>query len=328
MRAWLAIAARKAIGLAILSHKLFCIYEKVFLTLPITLGHCVDMKSERSTDNRDIKSRSQSLDRGLQVLEMLAASDTELGVRDLARELGIAKSIVQRLLNTLVDRAFIEQEPQSRKYRIGSKSFEIGAGFTRSGSLAEICLPELEKMAKAHQLNCYLGILRDSEALYLATIQGSGPIAIQVSPGDRIALHTTALGKALLLDMSDAEIRNLLTASRLTRRTASTKVSVPALIAEIRKAEKHGYTLSLGENIIGIYSFGAPIRDKTGRIVAAISGALPQAMMQRKALPQLGEAVAAIAERISQRLGASSRNLAASSRTPAAAKFVPAAGRA
>jgi len=275
------------------------------------------MKSERSTDIRDIKSRSQSLDRGLQVLETLAATDTELGVRDLARELGIAKSIVQRLLNTLSDRAFIEQDAQSRKYRIGSKSFEIGAGFTRSGSLAEICLPELEKLSKAHQLNCYVGILRDSEALYIATIQGSGPIAIQVSPGDRIALHTTALGKALLIDMSDAEIRALLSASRLTRRTASTKVSVPALIAEIRKAEKAGYALSLGENIIGIYSFGAPIRDKTGRIVAAISGALPQALMQRKSLPQLGEAVAAVAERISQRLGASSRQIQANQRAQA-----------
>lgn len=275
------------------------------------------MKTERSTDNRDIKSRSQSLDRGLQVLETLAAMDSEMGVRDLARELGIAKSIVQRLLNTLSDRAFIEQDAQSRKYRIGSKSFEIGAGFTRSGSLAEICLPELEKLSKAHQLNCYLGILRDSEALYIATIQGSGPIAIQVSPGDRIALHTTALGKALLIDMTDAEIRTLLSASRLMRRTASTKVSVPALIAEIRKAEKAGYALSLGENIIGIYSFGAPIRDNTGRIVAAISGALPQALMQRKSLPLLGEAVAAVAERISQRLGASSRQIQANQRAQA-----------
>ncbi len=269
------------------------------------------MKKEQSADNRDARSRSQSLERGLRVLELLGASDIELGVRDLARELNLAKSIVQRLLNTLSDRAFVEQEAVTRKYRIGPKAFEIGSGFTRGGSLAEVGLPELEKMAKAYQLNSYLGILRDHEALYLATIQSGGPIAIQVSPGDRIPLHSTALGKALLIDMTDAEIKATFGSARLEKRTSSTKISVSALVAEIRSAEKTGYTLSLGENIIGIYSFGAPIRDSSGRIVAAISGALPQAMVQKNSLPQLGGAVAAAAARISQRLGASSRVLAA-----------------
>jgi len=273
------------------------------------------MKSGQSTDNRntegrDAKSRSQSLDRGLRILEMLGAADDTIGVRDLARELDLSKSIVQRLLNTLSERDFVEQEPVTRKYRIGPHAFEIGSSFMRGGSLAEVSLPEMEPMVRDHKLNSYLGILRENEALYLATLQSSGPIAIQVSPGDRIPLHTTALGKALLLDMNDAEIKAILSASDLIRRTPKTKLSVAALVAEIRKARKQGYTLSEGENIIGIYSIGAPLRDSNGRIVAAISGALPQAMVSRAKLDQLGAVVAATAERISQRLGASRRKLA------------------
>ncbi len=241
------------------------------------------------------------------VLEAVGSSEVDLGVRDLARELGIAKSIVQRLLNTLHDRGFVEQEPVSRKYRIGARAFEIGSGFTRSGSLAQIATPELEQLTKHHQLNSYLGILRDNAALYLATLQSSGPIAIQVSPGDRIPLHTTALGKALLFDMPDAEIRALLEASPMERRTPKSKLAVSSLIKEIRQAKMLGFTLSEGENIIGIVSIGAPVYDATGHIVAAISGALPSEAIARGKLDQLSRAVMATAARISQRLGAPRR---------------------
>ncbi len=265
------------------------------------------MEKEPSSDNRDGKSKSQSLDRGLMVLEAIGAAETDLGVRDLARMLGIAKSIVQRLLNTLYERGFVEQEPVSRKYRIGARAFEIGSGFTRSGSLAQIATPELELLTKQHQLNSYLGILRDNTALYLATLQSSGPIAIQVSPGDRIPLHTTALGKALLFDMSDAEIRALLEGTQMERRTAKSKLGIAALIKEVRQAKALGFTISEGENIVGIYSIGAPVYDATGHIIAAISGALPVDLVGRGNLDHLSRAVVATAARISQRLGAPRR---------------------
>lgn len=266
------------------------------------------MELEQRSDNRNSRGRSQSLERGLRLLETLGASEGELGVRDLARRMGLASSIVQRLLNSLAEREFIEQEATSRKYRIGPRAFEVGSRFTRPGGIAEVSTPELQRIAKEFQLNSYLGVLRKGEALYLATVQ-SGPIALRVSPGDRIPLHSTALGKALLLGSSEQEIRDLLGGRPLPQVTRKTKTDIEALLRDMEKSRQRGYALSESENILGIHSVGAPVHDGTGRIIGAISGALPQAFASRQKLAELARVIVSAASRISQRLGAANPQL-------------------
>jgi DNA-binding IclR family transcriptional regulator len=116
-------------------------------------------------------------------------------------------------------------------------------------------------------------------------------------------LHATALGKALLLDMEEDEVSALFQDHPLDRVTENTVVDVAKLTAQIRTARTVGYTTAFNENIAGVVSVGAPIRNAAARVHAAISIAVPRAIYPKIDIAEAGEIVAAAAKRISAQLG-------------------------
>jgi DNA-binding IclR family transcriptional regulator len=237
------------------------------------------------------------------MLEALASSSGGLGVRDLARLVGIAPSTAQRILASLTGRGFTEQEA-SRKYRIGLRAFAVGNAFLSGNTLVREAMGELQQLADEHQLNAYLGVREDRSIVYLLTVQSSGPIVIKGSPGTRTFLHTTTLGKALLADLDDAQIKALLGAQPYRRLTPKTKTRLAPLLTELHAVRANGYAVSDEENLLGVYAVGAAIRDASGNAVAAISGALPRHQVERTTLSRVSRHVCDAAERISARLGA------------------------
>lgn len=246
---------------------------------------------------------NQSVARALQIMRVLAASRESLGVREVARVIGVSPSIAQRLISTLADFGFAEQE-SSRRYRVGVGAFAVGNAFLSSNTLARESLPELQALAERHHLNSYLGVLRGRSIVYLAAFQSSGPIAIKSAPGAETWLHTTALGKAILAQMPLEEAAALLGTQPYKRLTPRTKTRFAPLAAELRAAKANGYAISDEENLVGVYAIGAPVRDASGATVAAISGALARHELSRAKLPGLCRLVREAAERISMRLGA------------------------
>lgn len=246
---------------------------------------------------------NQSVARALQIMRVLADSPESLGVREVARVIGVSPSIAQRLISTLAEFGFAEQEP-SRRYRVGVGAFAVGNAFLSGNTLARESLPELQALAERHHLNSYLGVLRGRSIVYLAAFQSSGPIAIKSSPGAKTFLHTTALGKAILAQMPVGEAAGLLGPQPYRRLTARTKTRLGPLAAELHAAKHNGYAISDEENLVGVYAIGAPVRDASGATVAAISGALARHELSRAKLPGLCRLVREAAERISMRLGA------------------------
>jgi DNA-binding IclR family transcriptional regulator len=246
---------------------------------------------------------NQSVARALQIMRVLADSRESVGVREVARAIGVSPSIAQRLISTLAEFGFAEQEA-SRRYRVGVGAFAVGNAFLSGNTLARESLPELQALAERHQLNSYLGALRGGSIVYLAAFQSSGPIAIKSSPGEETYLHTTALGKAILAQMPQAAAAKLLGPQPYRRLTPRTKTRLPALAAELQAARKNGYAVSDEENLVGVYAIGAPVRDASGATIAAISGALARHELSRARLPGLCRLVREAADRISLRLGA------------------------
>jgi DNA-binding IclR family transcriptional regulator len=253
---------------------------------------------------------NQSVARALKILEALAAAGAPQGVRDIARSLGVSPSIAQRLLATLAEHGFAEQDA-SRKYGVGLRAFAVGNTFVGGNALARESLDELQSLAERHRLNAYLGVLRNRAVVYLLACQSSGPIAIRTAAGAETTLHTTALGKALMCGMTDEEARKLLGREPYARLTLHTKTRFTSLAADLREGRRLGYVASDEENLIGVYAIGAPVRDARGLVVAAISGALPRHDVSKAALAQLQRLVMAAAERISRRLGAAPSRKAA-----------------
>jgi DNA-binding IclR family transcriptional regulator len=246
---------------------------------------------------------NQSVARALTILNLLANRSEPLGVREIARQLHLAPSIAQRLLKTLAKAGFLEQTGTTLRYMIGYKAFQIGNAFVAQTNLHSAVMPELYALAE-QQINGFLGVLRDRSVVYLATVQSNGPIAINHRPGAQAHLHSTAMGKALLAEMPEHEMRGLLGQRPLPRLTAHTKSSLTQLIAELEATRRQGYSVSDEENRLGFFSIGAVVRDASGSAIAVVSGAVPTAGLKNQDRVRIARLVVDAAHNASRKLGA------------------------
>jgi len=214
---------------------------------------------------------SQSLERGLMVLELLNNSPTPLGVREVARRLEISTTIVQRLVNTLAEYHYLEQVAETRRYRIGPRALGLGSSLLRHDKLISSANAELQRLANEHGLSGFLCGLRGARAVYLLAVQSHGPVAITAIPGETAYLHSTAMGKALLAWMGNDAVTELVGKEALLKLTPKTIDTMPALIDDLAEVRRRGYATSIEENLPGVISIGAPIRNADGGVIAALS---------------------------------------------------------
>lgn len=253
-----------------------------------------------SADN--LSSENQSVARALSMLDLLSSSPP-LGIREIARRLELAPSIAQRLARTLANAGYLEQSGETSRYGIGYRAFQVGNAFIGQNSLHSAVMPELHVLADLH-INGFLGVHRDHAVVYLATVQSNGPIALTHRPGAQTYLHSTALGKALLAEMPDQQVRQLLEQIALPRLTDQTKVSVPQLLTELKQVRIQGYATNDEENRHGVFSAGAVVLNSENHAVGALSGGVPSAGLTKKERARVIELVVEAARNASRRLGA------------------------
>lgn len=246
---------------------------------------------------------SLSLERGLAVLQALKEAEEPLGVREIARRLELSAAAVQRLLNTLAERGYVEQTGDLRRYRVGLAVLALAQQVLRQERLVPLAEAELRAAAADSCFNGFLGVRRNTAAVYLLAVQSDSPVVIRASAGEDMPLHATALGKALLTGLDDEAIIALLGEGPLEAVTARTVTEPAKLLAQLRTARSLGYATVLDENLPGIASVGAPLRDAEGTVVAAVSLAFPRAICPGVKIAAVGQQVAAMAARISAGLG-------------------------
>lgn len=252
---------------------------------------------------RPPRSGSQSLERGLDILEMIEAESGDIGVRELARRLELSPTIVQRLVSSLAVRGYIEKNLETSRYRLGHRSMVLGASGERGVDYAATARRELDRLAHEHHLNGFVAVLRGGRAIYLLAVQAESPVAIRVSLGSEMPLHSTAAGKVLLASLDDGEARKLVGRAKLAAITPHTITDPAALIASLAKVRRQGYATVVEENIPGVLSVGAPITDRGGNVVAALSVAFPKYLESGLTLQGSIPLVTAAALRISRALG-------------------------
>jgi DNA-binding IclR family transcriptional regulator len=246
---------------------------------------------------------SQSLERGLDILEMIEAEGAELGVREMARRAELSPTIVQRLISSLAWRGYVEKNSETSRYRLGHRSLSLGASSERAFDYAVTARRELERLAREHHLNGFVSVLRGGRAIYVLAIQADGPVAIKVSPGSEMPLHSTSAGKVLLAALSDTEARKLLGSRKLGALTPHTVTDPAAVLASLAKVRRQGFATVNEENIPGVLSVGAPIRDRSGAVVAALSVAFPKYLDADQTLASVEPLVTGAALNVSRMLG-------------------------
>jgi DNA-binding IclR family transcriptional regulator len=248
-------------------------------------------------------AESQSVARAVDILELLSENGS-LGVREIARRMDLSPTIVHRLISTLASTGLAEQAPDTQKYRIGYRAFRIGSSFLSQNDLDRASTPELVALAEQHQINSFLGVLRDGAMVYLKVVKSNGPIAINNAPGSTALLHSTAFGKVMLAALSDKQIAGVLGPEPYKKLTKKTKVSLRSLMSELREIRETGIAISDEENLPNVYSVGSPVRDASGEVVASLSGAVPRQGLTKRDIDHLGQLVRNAADSVSRKMGA------------------------
>jgi len=243
-------------------------------------------------------SGSQTLVRGLDVLEAVASGVTSLS--ELAATLKLNRSTAHRLAATLVEKRYLTFVPRSG-YGLGPKSLELGYQARLQLNIPRVARDHLERLAAQTGDTVHLGVLDGTRALYLDKLPGGRRVEISSRVGELQPLRSTGLGKALLLDENEAQLREFYRCENGSGQRY--RVSESAWMRRMREYAKRGCAFDLEENEDRIRCVAAPVRDATGKIKAAISVSSAAQYMNDKRMQALTEDVRAAAEQISRELG-------------------------
>jgi DNA-binding IclR family transcriptional regulator len=243
---------------------------------------------------------TRSVDKALAILKEFGLAEPELGVSELARRLGLTKSTVHRVLASLLQGGFIEQDPHSHKYRLGCALVELGYNVVYSNSLLQTALPYLHYLAEQVGEAAYVAV-RDRDEL-LTMIQVLSPNASDQIPwAGSLPLHATASGKVLLTQMPEAELSALLDKG-LARWTENTITEPDQLREEIGRVREQGYATCLEEQEAGVNAVAVPVRSPEGDVAAALSSVGPAYRFTRDRVVASLEMLKAISREITLKL--------------------------
>ncbi len=243
-----------------------------------------------------------AVERALGILENVDGSLRGTGVSELSRRLGLGKSTVHRLCATLEHRGYLVRDPHTGRYRLSLRLFQIGSAALSELDLPRRALPALEALAAAVEETVHLAVLDGDEIVFIAKVDSPHPLRLYSQVGRRSPAHCTALGKVLLAHAAP-EVRSRILARPLRRYTATTITDPAMLERTLEDVRRRGYAVDDQEFEEGIRCVAAPVRDYTGRVVAALSVSAPAARLPRARFPALAEHVIAAAGQVSHALG-------------------------
>ena len=254
--------------------------------------------------NKDGVSRSATLGsvaNAARVLKAFTTSEREWGVSDLARRLDIAKSTAHRLLATLTDEGLLEQDLGSGRYRLGLAVFDMAAA-AQSMDLHEAVLTPMTELRNRSGETVQVAVLDGREVVYVERLDSPNTLRLFLEVGRRNAAHSTGCGKALLAFAPPDQLERTLKGWKMTSKTPHTITDVAKLRLELAECRRRGYAVNRRESEAGVISVAAPIRDVSGRVVAAISVAGPAERLEPHEF-QLAQVTMEVAATVSRRLG-------------------------
>jgi DNA-binding IclR family transcriptional regulator len=243
-----------------------------------------------------------ALERGLRILEEFGRGSRTLGAPELARRLGLPRSTVFRLLNTLEGLRFIERAPGGSDYCLGMGVLRLGYEYLSSLELTDISQPLLTQLCDAVRHSCNLAVRDGRSIVYVAKVTPPTFFTSALRVGTRLPVHGTVFGRILLADFSLPELGALYPEERLEVFSEHTPRSVMDLFNLIVADRVRGYALGVGYCDRSTSSIVAPVRDHTGRVAAALGLTTPNGMLTTAQLDTLALTVRASAEELSRRL--------------------------
>lgn len=225
-----------------------------------------------------LKTLKSSVDKTFAILEYFTVQQAEWTITELAKELDANKSTVYRFLSDMEKRGVMYQDPDSGKYGLGLKLFELGNRVQIHSAFIDKTHPILEKVAQNITETVHIAVLKESQVYYVDKVESPQGLRINTTIGSYNPLHATSLGKVLLAFSALAYkefIEVGLLKKNLNALTANTITAHNKLEEELHKIKKQGFAVDYEEFEIGLICVAVPIFNQQNEIVASLSAAGP-----------------------------------------------------
>jgi IclR family transcriptional regulator, acetate operon repressor len=245
----------------------------------------------------------QSVERTLDILEALVEFGSEVGLVEISQAVSLPLATVHRLLGTLIQRGYVKQNRQNRKYSLGFRALQMGSDMRQRFSLRLEARPFLQHLMQSCGESANLAVLDDGEVVYIDQAQSSRILRMFTQIGNRLPAHSTGSGKIMLAfappEVGDGVIRRY----GLLERTPHTITDAEVFKRELERIRHNGYALDDQEHEEGVRCVAAPVRDESGQVVASLSVSGPVTRLSDRQVELIIPEVVESGEKLSSRLG-------------------------
>lgn len=244
-----------------------------------------------------------AVSRALDILEFLGQHERGCEARALSESLHIPKSTLFRYLVNLEGRGYVRRNRENGKYGLGLKILELCSRTLTQMTIHEVALPYMRDLLDRFQETVNLGVLEENEVVYVEILESPQAFKMSSHVGGRDFPHATSIGKAMLAFLPEEEVERIVHATGLPRHTEKTITSLSRLKEELTTIRQRGYAIDDQENEEGACCIGAPIFDRRGDVIAAISISGPARRFSTKEIEDMGTALLEATSQISQNIG-------------------------
>jgi len=221
---------------------------------------------------------SESAGKALDILFYLARVEDEVSLARLSKETGMNKATALRYLAVLESRGVVEKRPSG--WSLGLSLFELGSKVPVRALVVEKVRPLIEGLARESGESSNLACLAGGSAIYLDRAEANRSLRMRSVPGDRLPLHCTGVGKAILSQLPEEHMRAILGSAPLHRFSEHTLVEPEDVIREARRAKEQGYGVDRDEYEVGLTCYAMPLRLPGSDFAGAVSISGPSARMR------------------------------------------------
>ena len=235
------------------------------------------------------KNVVQSLAKGFRVLQAFTSEEPELVLADVARRAKLDNATTFRLLTTLVMLGYVTKVNDSRRFRLTLRCLDLGFNAIAHSDLRQLARPILRTLVGTVNEAASIGVLDGTEVVYVERVHaGLARLGVDVRIGNRVPVHSTAIGQVLLAFQPRQTQIQILKAAPRIKLTERTVTDVNALLKRFETVRRRGYAVSNQENVAGLCVLAAPVKDVDDMPVAAISVAAPTMRVSASELEKAG----------------------------------------
>lgn len=250
----------------------------------------------------------KTLAKGLGVLETLARDEHPMAVSEVARACSLTRSNAHRVLATLAELGYVEQEPASRRYALTLKLWSMGASLIARLDIKSVAVPYLRELNEVTGETTHLSVRDGHEIMYLDKLEARHAVRTFTRVGGKAPAFCVATGKAMLAFQDAAVIEQACEAA--TSFTARTITDPVAIREELQRIRERGYAVNRGEWRGGAFGLAVPVRDAEGRVSAAIGISAPSDRLPDSRIEELVPVVIRLGADMSRALGYTNSRIA------------------